>query len=264
MISQLSQIGFRDSHVREALHHTNTFIDALEWLLFHVPEDDLPDFFTKRDEDSSLSLKISTDIKTEYILQRLAQSGYDKDEIQAALKECNGDEHLTAISLTHKIAGIEFSNSELSDTNLDLWIEELDGISAIGSNKVSYAADSKKIATLSLNISDITAGMLLVKLFYPTVYPDQFPGVQIIVNDASFKLASYIKLSIVRQLYENLQSNNLFGDCFLFSLVEWLENNITAIIKNPGSLVVNNSVSKSTKLIKSKEKNPTYRQKIQG
>lgn len=235
---QLSQIGFRLAHAQEALDHTNTFMDALEWLLFHVPEDDLPTYFAKRDEDSSLSFKISTDIKTEKTLQRLSHSGYDKDEILAALVESNGDEVSAAILVTEKILGIEAAlQKQTGEKGLDLWIEELEGIAMVGSNKVDFALENKKIATLVLNIPEIAAGLLLMKLFFPSDYPNQFPGVQIIVNDTSFKLANYIKLSIIRKLFDFVSSNNLLGDCYLFSLVEWLEGNIQSVIKNPGRLV---------------------------
>lgn len=237
-LAQLSQIGFRPAHAKEALEHTSTFMDALEWLLFHVPEDDLPAFFAKRDEDSSLSFKISTDIKTEKALQRLSHSGYDKDEILATLTQSNGDEVLAAISITNKILGIDGSSwNKHSEEGLDLWVEELEGIGMVGSNKVEFGLENKKVATLVLNIPEITAGLLLVKLFFPTVYPNQFPGVQIIVNDPSFKLANYIKLSIIRRLYDFVLSNNLLGDCCIFSIVEWLEKNVQSVIKNPGSLV---------------------------
>lgn len=241
-LSQLSLIGFREMHAEEALKYTNTFIDALEWLLFHIPEDDLPEFFAKRDEDSSLSFKISTNIKTENMLKRLSLSGYDKDEIMAILKKTDYNEHLTAVALTHKIVGLSSIEEQTSEESLDLWIDELESIVAIGSNKVDYVSETKDIAMLRLNVPGISVGMLLVKLFLPCDYPNSFPGVHIVVNDQSFKLANYIKLSIIRHLYAYLSSNNFFGECYLYSLTEWLEKNITSIIKNPGTLVVNSAL----------------------
>lgn len=244
-LSRLSQIGFRPSHAQEALNYTSTFIDALEWLLFHVPEDDLPQYFAKREEDRSLSFKISKNIKIEYVVQRLSDSGYDKDEILAVLKENNYDEHLTAIALTHKITGCEVTSmTGPGDNRFDLWIDELEGIEMIGSNKVEFSLGSKKVVSLLLNISGISTDLLLVKLYFPNNYPHQFPGVQIIVNDSSYRLANYIKLSIIRHLYAFVSGSNLLGDCYLYTLVEWLEGNASSVIKNPGPLLISPQTKK--------------------
>lgn len=256
-LAQLTLIGFRELHAKEALSYTNTFIDALEWLLFHIPEDDLPAFFAKRDEDSSLSLKISTNIKIEHMMKRLSLSGYDKDEIMVILKETNNDEHKAAIALTYKIVGINLPEEQPDSESLELWIEELDSIVAIGSNKIEYVSECKDIALLELNVPGIAKGMLLAKLFLLAGYPNTFPGIHIVVNDQSFKLANYIKISIVRHLYEYLSTNNIFGECYLYSVTEWLENNITSIIKNPGNLVMTSLIqgNKNSDAL-AKQKNP--------
>lgn len=246
---QLSELGFRPSHADEALKHTNTFMDALEWLLFYVPEDDLPIFFSRKEEDKSLSLKISTDIKTEYMIQRLSLSGYDKDEIVSQLKINDFKEHQTAIALTYKIVGQEQdTNSPVDDDGLSLWKEELEGIVAIGSNKIEYVTDSRDIALVLLNVPQISPGLLLAKLFLPPNYPNSFVGIHLVVNDKSFQLASYIKIAIVRKLYEFVLSSSFLGDCYLFSLIEWLESNIASIIHNPGSLVANFGLGNKRKI----------------
>lgn len=243
--AQLVSIGFRPLHVQEALTYTHSFTDALEWLLFHIPEDDLPMFFTKRDEDSSVSLKISTNIQTEYLLQRLSLSGFDKDEIQATLIENDRDEIRTTVALTYKV--IDFTPLEVSPQGdeLEMWIMELEGIESIGSNKVEYTDSSKKVATLLLNAEGIAPGMLLVRLFFADTYPNNLPGIQLVVNNPSFKLANYIKLSILQQLLTYVVDNNMLGDCFIYSLVEWLEQNVAKVIEHPGPLALLGSQEKS-------------------
>lgn len=260
---QLTDLGFRASHVSESLSHTHSFVDALEWLLFHVPEDDLPPFFAKRDEDSSVSLKISTNIQTEYRLQRLALSGFDMDDIEATLKECNGDEILTSIALTHRLVNFETPVVELQGDEFDMWCMELEGIETIGSNKVEFSDSSKKIVSILLNAKGIPTGMLLVRLIFSDHYPYSFPGIQLVVNNPSFKLANYIKLSILRQLLSYILANNLLGECFVFSLIEWLEENIAKVIEHPGPLVISdphqkgfkNQISGSERLSKKKKGN---------
>lgn len=234
--AQLASIGFRPQHVQEALTYTHTFTDALEWLLFHVPEDDLPLFFTKRDEDLSVSLKISTNIQTEYLLQRLSLSGFDKDEIQSTLVENGHDETKTSVALTYKVIDYVANPADPQGDELDMWTMELEGIDSVGSNKVEYADSSKKIATVLLNVAGVARGMLLAKFFFAETYPTNLPGVQLVVNDPSFKLANYIKLSIIRQLLTYVVANNMLGDCFLYSLVEWLEQNVAKVIEHPGPL----------------------------
>lgn len=239
-------LNFRESHVDEALSYTHSFKDALEWLLFHIPDDDLPVFFAKRDEDSSVSLKISKDIQTEYAIQRLAQSGCDKDDILETLSECNGDERKAAISLCYMT--LEYASDAPEDPSaLDTWCEELDSIKMIGSNEVKYLDQLKKVACIDLNVEHVEKGMLLVNLFMPDAYPNAFPGVQIVVNSQSFKLANYIKLAIVRQLLEYVVRDGLLGDCYIYFLVEWLETNIAKVIQNPGPLSVAPAIAASDK-----------------
>lgn len=246
-LAQLVSIGFRRLHVEEALSYTHTFTDALEWLLFHIPEDDLPIYFTKRDEDSSVSLKISTNIQTEYLLQRLSLSGFDKDEIQSVLLENEKDEIKTSVALTHKVIDYTPQPESPQGDEIDMWIMELEGIESVGSNNVEFADSFKKIATLLLNVAGIAQGMLLVKLFFTETYPRNLPGIQLIVNNPSFKLANYIKLSIIRQLLTYVVDNNLLGDCFLYSLVEWLEQNVAKVIEQPGPLSLLGTISKENK-----------------
>ncbi|OBA19673.1 P-loop containing nucleoside triphosphate hydrolase protein [Metschnikowia bicuspidata var. bicuspidata NRRL YB-4993] len=234
---QLTDLGFRPSHAKEAVCHTLTFVDALEWLLFHVPEDDLPVFFAKRDEDNSLSLKISTDIQTEYLLQRLSLSGFDKDEILATFHENGRSELQTSIALTHMTASYHPEPFDSTGDEFEMWLMELEGIESIGSNSIAFMDDLKRVVTVLLNAVGITKGMLLVKVIFAKGYPNVLPGVQIVVNDASFKLANYIKLSIVRQLLEYILNDNLIGQCMVFTMVEWLENNVAKVIENPGPLL---------------------------
>lgn len=239
--TDLKGLGFRESHVEEALSYTHSFTDALEWLLFHIPDDDLPLFFAKRDEDSSVSLKISKDIQTEYVLQRLAQSGCDSNDILETLRECNGSEIKAAISLFYQ--SIDYSSEAPSNPDaLGTWVEELESIDMIGSNKVDFAEQDKKIVTLSLSVDGVAKDMLLVKLFMPESYPNALPAVQIVINNLSFKLANYIKLAIVRQLLGHILEAGLLGECFIFFMVEWLESNIGKVIQNPGPLSATSAV----------------------
>jgi hypothetical protein len=56
IVSNLSSIGFRKSHVEEACEYAKDLEEALEWLLIHVPEDDLPPRFLPRDYATGVSI----------------------------------------------------------------------------------------------------------------------------------------------------------------------------------------------------------------
>lgn len=235
------RLGFREAHVDEALKFTNTFIDALEWLLFYVPEDDLPSFFSRGDKDTSVSLKISKDIQYEYRLKRLAESGFDEDEILSALEDCNHNEVAAAIALTYRT--VDYSAvGEPSEDSTQMWNDEIDSFAVIGTSEVVNHDDTT--ATIKLAPNKLEKNLLALKAFKPANYPNDLPGLQVVVTNPLFKLASYIKLSIVRELVTFLVESGYVGDCCLFAAVEWLEDNISRVIANPGPLAASTSLQK--------------------
>lgn len=236
-LKSLKSLGFRESHIKESFNYTGTYIDALEWLLFHLPEDDLPPLFSKSEKDSKATLTISKNIQLEYLVGRIRKSGMDEEEILVALKDNDNDELKTCVLLTQRLA--EFTMTESKDPTLDsqeLWEQEIDGIQMLESNQIEYST-TKDIVTISLNAEKLTKGLLSVRLFKSENYPLELPGIHIIVNNPSHNLADYIKLSIVKQLCRYIISHGFIGDCFIFSIVEWLEINIIKVIDHPGDLI---------------------------
>ncbi|ODV79345.1 P-loop containing nucleoside triphosphate hydrolase protein [Suhomyces tanzawaensis NRRL Y-17324] len=242
----LTQLEFRESHIREAFKYTSTFTDALEWLLFHLPEDDLPRRFAKTDRDSGVLLKISKNIQQEYLLKRLRQSGVDEDEILSTLEECANDEVKTCVKLTRDLLGDEneITDNEDPDSH-ELWVQEIEGIELLGSNKVQFVEGyDQKVADISLNAEKLPKGTFSLRVFKSPQYPNDMPGLQIIINTVNQKLADYIKLSIIKQVGEYLVKNMFVGDCFIYCIIEWLEQNIHKVIDNPGPLIGEELVTK--------------------
>ncbi|KAK6462404.1 P-loop containing nucleoside triphosphate hydrolase protein [Scheffersomyces coipomensis] len=243
----LLNLGFRKQHIAESFKFTNTFVDSLEWLLFHIPEDDLPAFFSKTSKDSQVQLKLSKNLQLEYKLKRLFQSGLDEDEILSVLEENDFNELDTAIKLTQNLIPSLPTPTIPDDFNVEdsdlLWEQELEGLEMMDSNKFEFLLkDNKDIVTISLNPKNLVTNkddknILSVRLFKSQYYPNELPGIQVVVNDTSFKLANYIKLSILNQLIHEIINNHWLGDCLIFNIVEWLQDNISRIIDNPGSLV---------------------------
>ena len=97
---KLLAFGFRVAHVDEALDYE----DPLAFLLFNLPEDDLPSFFHKRQEDSKMRVKIAKlPLPVRNMVDRLMESGVSNDEAIYALERTSFDEAEAAGYLTSKI-----------------------------------------------------------------------------------------------------------------------------------------------------------------
>lgn len=235
----LKSFGFRGLHIKEAFEYTSTFKDALEWLLFHLPEDDLPPLFAKTEKDSGVSLTISRDMLHEYLVKRVAEAGFDKDDIEKTLFYYENDEVKTSVALTHIIAGLEplAANQSFNAESRDLWVQELEGIQILESNKVEFVEGyNQDVATVELNVPSQPKGLFLLKLYRSGNYPLSIPGFLILVTQSK-KLAAYIKQSVIEGVSNHLVQNGFVGDCMIFTAIDWVESNISRIIENPGSLI---------------------------
>lgn len=239
----LKSLGFRELHIKESFQYTNTtsFIDSLEWLIFHIPEDDLPPFFAKSDKDSLARFKITKGLQFEYMMQRLQCSGFDTDDILSALKNYNNDELITAVALTQSLVSQcpQIPPEEMLKDAIQTWNDEIEGMEMIGEHNISFLNNfpDKRVLEIELHPENIKSGLLKVRLYHSPNYPTELPAIQIVVNDSSFKLANYIKISILRQLLHYLVDSHIVGDLMVFTIVEWLEANIHRVIDNPGTLV---------------------------
>ncbi|KAL6453004.1 hypothetical protein SBY92_000349 [Candida maltosa Xu316] len=243
---KLTALGFRETHIQESFNYCAKFSDALEWLLFHIPEDDLPQMFIKTDKDSKVQLKISQNLEWEYSLKRMANSGFDEDEILEVYKANNNDEHKTCVELTKQL-GPELEFSQEPDSQ-DIWNQEIEGLEMTG----IPVKEEKNVAVVNLEHD-----FLNVKIFKSDNYPNEFPGIHIVVSKTGYTLANYIKLSIIRELLNYLQ--DFVGECMIFNIVEWLNENVTKIINNPGSLMVTEKVAKKVVTNKSQVKTKSDR-----
>ncbi|KAI5961502.1 ucp12 [Candida theae] len=227
VVKKLAGLGFRESHVKEALQYTSEFVDALEWLIFHIPEDDLPVLFAKSSKDSQVSLTVSQNLKTELVLKRLRNSGFDEDEIVRVYKETGEDEVETAVQLTKLLAN-KAEGVSVEDQSQDIWDQEVE---AIKSTREATLLD-KRIISVPLNPIGVGERVIDLKIMKSTNYPNEIPGIQLVVAE-KHNLANYVKLSIVKSLLDTLH----VGECMIFSIIEWLEENMIKVINNPGPLV---------------------------
>ncbi|KAL8715388.1 MAG: hypothetical protein Q9220_000721 [cf. Caloplaca sp. 1 TL-2023] len=237
-LSNLTRLGFRKSHVEEAVEECKDSEETLEWLLIHVPEDDLPTWSLPEGYNVGISMA-SGNLKREAAIKRLAQAGYSTDLCSKTLDEHAGSEELAAQALQEGLAihsEPDVSNLSLKESiaNLSLkesivdssWTEEKETLKAIFGERCHILQESE--IEIHVALQNIHSCTLRVRV--PKAYP-QIPPVMAIVS----KLPAYIRLSVLRQLLEYAESNTT-GEPMIFQLVDWLEIEIPRIIQNPGKL----------------------------
>lgn len=230
LITFLIKLGFRESHINEALQYTSTFTSALEWLLFYLPEDDLPPFFTKLNHHSTNQVKISKDIKYDKLLSTFKNSGFNIDDIVLHLSKCENHENNTLISLCQSLIPKDLwydDNIDLGLTPEEIWHHEMQSLEAMDV-KVKFDSETASIP-----------GKLPLKLVRSHNYPNDLVGISILAN-----IPSYIKLSALRRIIEHLYSNKYVGTEYVFTLVDYINENYEDLVNNPGPLLSQKLVHK--------------------
>jgi ATP-dependent RNA helicase DHX57 len=253
IVQDLLTAGFRQSHVEEAVLDCKDREEVLEWLLIHVPEDDLPQWTFPEGYMAGISLA-SNDLVRESKLKRLAETGYSRTDCARALDDARGDESIAAEALQnellHNDGGLQPSSSTHENTDTDLWAEEQATLEAIFGER--YSAPSPKMC--QIRVDSISGWEPFIFRFsrprqsYPVVVP--------VLALSSKGLPAYIRLSIVRQALQ-FAIENLLNDSMIFNLVDWLEVNVSRIIESPGRLrgmsIPTTNVSSSNSTVKSFE-----------
>lgn len=217
----LESIGFRKSHIEEALK----FQDPLSYLLFNVPDDDLPQYFT---DPSSLDTVTVAD-KNEILVKRVSEFGVSRSEAIVALNDNDLSLEKTLVSLTCKYADHVQENGHKDIDSQEIWNEEIESLSIIyDEGQITRLNDSSVV----IKFSD----MLQVAVYKPEQYPYQLAGLVISTIDKNLTLPNYVKLKIITKLSE-YTLKNLIGDSYIFSMVDWLQQNSEDIIENPGKLL---------------------------
>lgn len=245
----LVQLGFRKVHVLEAVKYTYTLNDSLEWLIFHLPEDDLPFSFVRDETDSSVRLKITKDLNKERLITQLMRGGYSRNESIFGLEHCDYDITKAAVLLTNNL----FEKSLSLDypdglSSLEDWLEEKNSLRVIYDSKIVEDDPPKDDSfSILLDVSGLASKLLSLKVYRSQNYPYDICGLLLVVNDKSYTLPSYIKKSIISQLIEYLAKNGAFGMPYIYTCIDWLEHNILKVIENPGPLYISSNELKKSK-----------------
>jgi ATP-dependent RNA helicase DHX57 len=238
IIADVVKLGFRKSHAEEAAELCRDKEEILDWLLIHVPEDDLPSWSLPENYTADISLA-SGDLKREAAIKRLAASGYSMDLCEEAMDSNGGNEAKAAAFLQARLiqnteveATTEnLTNMKLDDTDsendMDVWEDEKAVLASIYDERYSSSGDSFKV-TIQPEGQSPQIILSARKPFgkYPLVLP-------IISIEAA--LPAYIRLAILQQCLQYAEVS-FIGEQMVFNIVDWLEHNVTVIIQNPGRL----------------------------
>lgn len=241
IINEFKNLDFRQSHIEEAVEECKDREETLEWLLIHVPEDDLPRWALPEGYTAGISMG-SSDLKREGVIKRLAEAGYSSDLCKQILDD-TGDEVKAAEALQQILlsSGQDGSSTPLEndswavqdaeESSESIWEDEVTSLQSVFGDQ--FERPSKN--TCRIKIKPANRGLNkeiepIVQIRRSAEYPQKIPVLSI-----EAALPSYIRLSIVKQALSHAK-DNLVGEQMAFFLVDWVEQNLYSIIERPGKL----------------------------
>lgn len=233
IMEEFARLGFRSSHIEEALDECGDREEALEWLLIHVPDDDLPKWSLPEGYTAGLTLA-SGNLRREASIGRLANAGYPTELCAKFLDDADEDENQAAEKLQNTLFTAEWQTtmqtSEASSIdNTETWKEERETLKAIYDDRFTFNA-AAQAPEIKLHIPSQKETFVL-QIRKSRMYPRQPPTVCILAPG----IPAYIRLSTVRKAIEYAQEK-LLGDPMIFQMIDWLEAEIPSILSNPGKL----------------------------
>lgn len=241
IVNEFKKLDFRQSHIEEAVEECKDREETLEWLLIHVPEDDLPRWALPEGYVAGISMAASN-LKREEGIKRLAEAGYSVDLAKQMYDDCGGEgqaaEALQRILLS---SGREepipepeesWDTEDSKESSLEIWEEEITSVQAVFGDKYTrLSTDLVRIVMVPGNRGhNSLVNAPVIQFRRTSEYPQKFPVISIHTS-----LPSYIRLSMVKQAL-NHALDNLLGEQMLFFLIDWVEQHFYSIIERPGKL----------------------------
>ncbi|EGR52123.1 uncharacterized protein TRIREDRAFT_53044 [Trichoderma reesei QM6a] len=247
VVAELSKLGFRQSHVAEAVEYCKDRQETLEWLLIHVPEDDLPRWALPEKYSAGVTIG-ATDLKREGAIQRLSQTGYSVELCTRVLDEHGGNEDVAAEALQNILLPASATNQQGTEeaagdfldfgTPQEQWDEEVATLESIYGN--NFRREGDNIIQIRLeSVKDAQNGD--VETFLQVRRGSSYPRHLILAIIA--KLPSYIKLSIVKRMLAHIEEELKDEPAKIYLVVDWIQHHINDIIANPGKLLDISAVS---------------------
>lgn len=237
IIKELANSGFRKSHAEEAVDECKDREETLEWLLIHVPEDDLPRWALPGTYSAGVSVAATQDLKREAAVKRLSQSGYSAELCRKLYNEKGADEGLTAEALQHFLLSSgndsalnETSEPYITGTPEECWDDEMESLAS------SFGENFKRLSddVCQIRIDSVKNGTKDVETYTQFRKTPRYPS-EVVVSMVA-ELPSYIKLSVVKKTLAYLHESLSEEPMKIYFAVDWVQQNINSIIENPGRL----------------------------
>lgn len=242
IVKDLTALEFRESHVQEAVEVCKDREETLEWLLIHVPEDDLPRWALPEGYVAGITMG-SSDLKKEAAIKRLAEAGYALELCKQTYDTYN-DEGKAAEALQNilvssgqdqdRIAttGDSWDGEDARETSQGIWEEELESLQSVAGDQYSRPdRDVCRIGIKPANRGSQASVEPILQFRRSEEYPQKPPIISVIAQ-----LPAYIRLSIMKQALSHA-TQNLLGEPMLYFLVDWVEQNLYDIVSKPGRLI---------------------------
>ncbi|KAI1101951.1 P-loop containing nucleoside triphosphate hydrolase protein [Jackrogersella minutella] len=240
IVKELTNSGFRKSHVEEAVDECKDREETLEWLLIHVPEDDLPRWALPESYSAGVSVAAIQDLRREAAVKRLSQSGYSAELCRKLYDEKSGNEGLTADALQHFLlssgddSALTNSTAEepfISGTPEECWNDEMESLASVFGDNFERPSDD----VCQIRIEKVRNGPKKdVEAQAQFRKSPRYPSEVIVAVVAD--LPSYIKLSVVKKTLAYLNESLSEEPMKIYFAVDWIQQNINNIIENPGKL----------------------------
>ncbi|KAE8447273.1 hypothetical protein EG329_010967 [Mollisiaceae sp. DMI_Dod_QoI] len=240
IINEFKTLDFRESHVEEAVEECKDREETLEWLLIHVPEDDLPRWALPEGYVAGISMA-SSDLKKEGAIKRLAEAGYSLDLCKQMYDMHSGEgkaaEALQAILLSSgqdqdmPQAEESWGTEDSKEMSEGIWEEELISLQSVFGEK--YSRPSKDVCRISIKPSNRGRNPEVspdIQIRRTPEYPQKLPVISV-----HAALPAYIRLSVMKRAL-NHAVDNLLGEQMIFFLIDWIEQNFYSIVDRPGKL----------------------------
>jgi ATP-dependent RNA helicase DHX57 len=238
IVREFKELGFRQSHVEEAVEECKDREETLEWLLVHIPEDDLPRWALPERYSAGVTVG-ATDLRREGVIKRLAQSGYSIDLCRKILDANGGDEGKAAEALQKLLmssgaGGTDTAQEEEIDSwrsPEECWEEEMATLEASFGDH--YTRNSPEVC--QIRIDSVTNGPTTnIETFLQFRKSPQYPAQVILSIVAS--LPAYIKLSIIKKALAYASESLQGEEARIYFVASWVQENINEIIERPGAL----------------------------
>lgn len=219
----LKNLGFKDIHINECLKYTGDLTDSLEWLIFYLPTDELPESFKMTSYNSPMRVTTTRTV-----------AGFSNSEVKRVMADVKDD--MVVVKLTQSLVQHKTQDIELMewDPDFDTWDEELESLKTTGHNVTGTTIAQKKYT---------------LKLYKPSQYPNELPGLEL-----QSPIPNYTKRKIITDVLTYIVDNQYLGTPMVYAIIDWLDENWKKCVNNPGPLYIepskNLTVSQQTTISK--------------